>query len=74
MFLNCFWNYAFIQINWLMCICFRFWFNPELLQGVDTSHMPVEVGDFVMVIDSIKKLKTLQDEKHGGWNTGMRKV
>ena len=45
-----------------------------MLQVVNTSQMSIEVGDFVVVTDSNKKLKTLQDEKHGGWNVGMRKV
>ena len=69
-----FWNYALIQINSVMCICFRFWFNPTLLTIVDTYQMPIEFGDFVVVTDSIKVLKTLQDETHGGWNDEMRKV
>ena len=74
LFLMCFWCHALVQINPVIGICFRFWFNPELLQVVDTSQMPVEVGDYVVVTNSIKELKTLQDETHGGWNEKMRKV
>ena len=58
----------------VMCICFRFWFNPTLLTIVDTSKMPIEFGDFVVVTDSTKKLKSLQDGTHGGWNDEMLKV
>ncbi|KAK2173000.1 hypothetical protein NP493_911g00025 [Ridgeia piscesae] len=52
----------------------KFWFNPELLKVVDTSQTPIEVGDNVVVTDSIRKLKSLQDDKHGGWDAGMRKT
>ncbi|KAI0240475.1 hypothetical protein LSAT2_008784 [Lamellibrachia satsuma] len=51
-----------------------YWFNPNLLEVVDTSHMPIEVGDFVLVNHSAKKVKALQDENHGGWNEKMRKT
>jgi len=72
--LKCVWCYPLVQMNSVISICFRFWFNPELLQVADTSLMPVEVGDYVMVTNSIKNLKTLQDETHGGWNEKMLKV
>ena len=70
----CLWSHALFQISLVMWICFRLWFNPELLQVVDTHLMPIEVGDYVVVTSSIKELKTLQDETHGGWNHEMRKV
>ena len=41
---------------------------------VDTSEMTVEIGDFVLVNDSYKKVKALQDKGHGGWKEEMRKV
>ena len=74
LFVKCIWSHALFQISSVMWVCFRFWFNPELLQVVDTSLMPIEVGDYVVVTNSIKELKTLQDERHGGWNHEMRKV
>ena len=63
-----------LYTNWLVFICFRYWFNPKLLEVADTSHMQIDVGDFVLVIDSARKVKALQDEDHGGWSGKMRKV
>ena len=48
-------------------MCIRYWFNPNLLEVIDTSEMKIEVGDFVLVIDSYKTVKELQDKDHGGW-------
>jgi len=36
--------------------------------------MEIQDGDFVLVIDSYKKVKALQDSAHGGWNDKMRDV
>ncbi|KAI0237102.1 hypothetical protein LSAT2_012421 [Lamellibrachia satsuma] len=49
------------------------WFNPKLLTVVDTTNVNIRVGDLVMVIDSYKKVKALQDKAHGGWTSDMRK-
>ncbi|KAI0234483.1 hypothetical protein LSAT2_015246 [Lamellibrachia satsuma] len=51
-----------------------YWFNPKLLEVADTSHVQIGVGDFVLVIDSARNVKALQDENHGGWNGKMRKT
>ena len=64
--------YAFS--NSKSCMCIRYLFNPKLLDVIDTSEMKIEVGDFVLVIDSYKTVKDLQDEDHGGWVETMRKV
>ncbi|KAI0240476.1 hypothetical protein LSAT2_008785 [Lamellibrachia satsuma] len=50
------------------------WFNPKLLTVVDTTNVKIRVGDLVVVIDSYKKVKALQDKAHGGWTNEMRKV
>ena len=52
----------------------RCWFNPKLLKVVDTSSETIQVGDFVLVMDSYKKVKGLQDELNIGWKDAMRKV
>ena len=52
----------------------RYWFNPKLLNPVDTSNTTVGISDFVLVIDSYEKVKALQDKEHGGWVENMRKV
>ena len=54
--------------------CTRWWFNSTLLEVIDTSDTSIEVGDFVLVIDSYKKVKDLQDVDHGGWNDNIRGV
>ena len=36
--------------------------------------MKIQLGDFVLVLDSYKTVKALQDEDHGGWAKDMRKV
>ena len=51
----------------------RYWFNPKLLNPVDTSNTTVGIGDFVLVIDS-REVKALQDKEHGGWVEDMQKV
>ena len=58
----------------IYCVCTRFWFNPKLLEFIDTSKETTEAGDFVLVVDSYKKVKALQDEDHGGWTKKMQKV
>ena len=50
------------------------WFNPKLLTVVDTTNVKIRVGDLVVVIESYKKVKALQDKAHGGWTSDMRKV
>ena len=55
-------------------MCVRYLFNPKLLEVIDTSKLTIEVGDSVMVIDSYKKVKDLQDKDHGGWVETMREV
>ena len=63
--------------NWIgdkMCLCFRWCFNPKLLEVVDTSKMAIEIGDFVFVVNSYATVKALQDEDHGGWQEEMREV
>jgi len=52
----------------------RWFFNPKLLKLIDTSHMTLQDGDFVLVIDSYLKVKALQDSEHGGWVDKMREV
>ncbi|KAK2138070.1 hypothetical protein NP493_8963g00000, partial [Ridgeia piscesae] len=51
-----------------------YWFNPELLTIVDTSDVEIQCGDFVLVLDSYRKVKALQDEAHGGWKSQMGKM
>ncbi|KAI0211061.1 hypothetical protein LSAT2_004145, partial [Lamellibrachia satsuma] len=51
----------------------KYLFNPKLLKVVATSNTAIEIGDFVMVVDSYEKVKTLQDDYHGGWVDKMRK-
>ncbi|KAI0240090.1 hypothetical protein LSAT2_009191 [Lamellibrachia satsuma] len=51
----------------------KYWFNPKLLNPVDTSNTTVGIGDFVLVIDSHETVKALQDKEHGGWVENMRK-
>ena len=55
-------------------VLIRWFFNAKLLTLFDTSDMEIQDGDFVLVIDSYKKVKALQDSAHGGWNEKMREV
>ncbi|KAK2154909.1 hypothetical protein NP493_2127g00003 [Ridgeia piscesae] len=50
------------------------WFNPEVLKVVDTSDVEIQFGDFVLVLDSYRTVKALQDKDHGGWTSQMRKT
>ncbi|KAI0236727.1 hypothetical protein LSAT2_012726, partial [Lamellibrachia satsuma] len=52
----------------------KYLFDPKLLKVIDTSKWAVEIGDFVLVIDSYKKVKALQDKGHGGWKEEMGKT
>ena len=45
-----------------------------MLTKVDTSTSSLHDGDFVYVIDSIDKVKSLQDSASGGWNPKMEDV
>ena len=53
---------------------FRWFSNPGMLTKVDTSTSILQDGDFVYVVDSIDKVKALQDSANGGWNAKMEKV
>ena len=41
---------------------------------VDTSDVKIQFGDFVLVLDSYRTVKALQDQDHGGWASQMGKV
>ena len=53
---------------------FRWTFNPDVLELVDTAAVAIRKGSLVLVIDDLEYVRDLQDDKHGGWNEAMRRV